>query len=111
MPSTPTALSLRRPCPDRANWDSHSSVCHAAYVKKGSDRIVGATVVAGHASELITQLTLAIQRGIGLGAFSNVIYPFPMQGEAIKAAAGEYTRTRLTPLVKRVFDGPMRLRR
>ncbi len=58
------------------------------HVKKGSDRIVGATVVAGHASELITQLTLAIQRGIGLGAFSNVIYPFPTQGEAIKAAAG-----------------------
>ncbi len=96
---------------NRAVTDGEEKGLVKIHVKKGSDKIVGATVVASHAGELITQLTLAIQQGIGLGAFSNVIYPFPTQGEAIKAAAGEYTRTRLTPLVKRVFDGLMRLRR
>ena len=50
-------------------------------------------------------------KGSGLGAFSNVIYPLPTQREAIKAAAGEYTRTRRTSLMKRVFDGLRRLRR
>jgi hypothetical protein len=44
-----------------------------------------------------------MQHGIGLGAFTNVIYPYPTQGEAIKRAAGAYTRTRLTPTVKRLF--------
>ena len=33
------------------------------------------------------------------------IYPYPTQGEAIKRAAGAYTRTRLTPTVKRLFEG------
>jgi hypothetical protein len=47
---------------------------------------------------------MAIQHKIGLGAFTNIIYPYPTQGEAIKRAAGAYTRTRLTPTVKRLFE-------
>ena len=67
--------------------------------------------MAAHAGDLITQLTLAIQHGVGLGAFTNVIYPYPTQGEAIKRAAGAYTRTRLTPGVKRLFERWLALRR
>ncbi|MEN8162328.1 MAG: FAD-containing oxidoreductase, partial [Myxococcota bacterium] len=63
------------------------------------------------AGDLITQLTLAITQKIPLGSFGNVIYPYPTQGEAIKAAAGLYTRTRLTPFVKRLFTALLRLRR
>ena len=74
------------------------------HVRRGSDEIVGATVVAAHAGDLITQFTMAIQHKIGLGAFTNIIYPYPTQGEAIKRAAGAYTRTRLTPTVKRFFE-------
>jgi pyruvate/2-oxoglutarate dehydrogenase complex dihydrolipoamide dehydrogenase (E3) component len=73
-------------------------------VKKGSDQILGATVVAAHAGDLVTQFTIAIQNGIGLGGFTNVIYPYPTQGEAIKRAAGAYTRTRLTPFVLGLFE-------
>ena len=50
------------------------------------------------------QARMAIQNGLGLGSFTNVIYPYPTQGEAIKRAAGAYTRTRLTPTVKRLFE-------
>ena len=96
---------------DRAIADGEDEGFVKVHVKKGSDQILGATVVASHAGELITLFTLAIQHKIGLGAFSNLIYPYPTQGEAIKAAAGSYTRTRLTPTVARVFRGLMRLRR
>ena len=89
---------------NRAVTDGQEEGLVKVHVKKGTDEIVGATVVAAHAGELITQLTMAIQHGIGLGAFSNVIYPYPTQGEAIKRAAGAYTRTRLTPTVKRLFE-------
>jgi len=41
--------------------------------------------------------------GRGLGAFGNVIYPYPTLAEGLKATAGAYTRTRLTPLAKRLF--------
>ncbi len=96
---------------NRAVTDGEEEGLVKIHVKKGTDRIVGGTIVASHAGELITQITLAIRHRIGLGAFTDVIYPYPTQGEAIKASAGLYTRTRLTPLVKRVFEGLMKMRR
>lgn len=89
---------------NRAVTDGQEEGLVKVHVKKGSDEVVGATVVSAHAGDLITQFTMAIQNGIGLGAFTNIIYPYPTQGEAIKRAAGAYTRTRLTPGVKRLFE-------
>jgi pyruvate/2-oxoglutarate dehydrogenase complex dihydrolipoamide dehydrogenase (E3) component len=96
---------------NRAVTDGQEEGLVKVHVRKGRDEIVGATIVAAHAGELITQFTLAIQHKIGLGAFTNVIYPYPTQGEAIKRAAGAYTRTRLTPAVKRIFAAILALRR
>ncbi len=89
---------------NRAVTDGQEEGFVKVHVKKGTDQIVGATIVAAHAGDLITQLTLAITRKIGLGAFTGVIYPYPTQSDAIKRAAGAYTRTRLTPTVKRLFE-------
>jgi pyruvate/2-oxoglutarate dehydrogenase complex dihydrolipoamide dehydrogenase (E3) component len=96
---------------NRAVTDGEEEGLVKVHVRKGSDVILGATVVAAHAGELITQLTLAITQGIGLGAFARVIYPYPTQGEALKAVAGAYTRTRLTPLARRVLGAIVRLKR
>jgi len=74
------------------------------HVYEGSDRIAGATVVASHASEIISQLTLAVTQRIGLGALAEMIYPYPTQAEAIKKVADAYNRTRLTPFLKRMFE-------
>lgn len=89
---------------NRAVTDGQEEGLVKVHVKRGTDRIVGATIVAAHAGDLITQLTMAIQHEVGLGAFTNVIYPYPTQGEAIKRAAGAFTRTRLTDTVKRLFE-------
>ncbi len=89
---------------NRAVTDGQEEGLVKVHVKRGGDEIVGATIVSAHAGDLITQFTLAIQNEIGLGSFTNVIYPYPTQGEAIKRAAGAYTRTRLTPIVKRLFE-------
>ncbi len=96
---------------NRAVTDGEEDGFVKVHVKKGTDQIVGATIVASHAGELISQLTLAITQKIGLGAFGNVIYPYPTQAEAIKRTAGLFTRTRLTPTVKRLFDLILRFRR
>ena len=53
---------------------------------------------------MISELTLAIVNKIGLGAIGNVIHPYPTQAEGLKRAAGLYTRTRLTPGLKRWFE-------
>ena len=96
---------------NRAVTDGQEDGFVKIHVKKGTDQIVGATIVAAHSGDLITQLTMAMQSKIGLGSFTNFIYPYPTQGEAIKRAAGAYTRTRLTPTVKRLFEGWLKLKR
>ena len=89
---------------NRAVTDGQTEGFVKVHVRKGSDQIVGATIVAAHAGDLITQLTIAITQKVGLGAFTSVIYPYPTQGDAIKRTAGAYTRTRLTATVKRLFE-------
>jgi len=96
---------------NRAVTDGQEEGFIKVHVKKGSDRILGATLVAAHAGDMISELTVAIQHRIGLGAFTNVIHPYPTQAEAIKAVAGLYTKTRLTPTVKRLFRGWLALSR
>lgn len=96
---------------NRAVTDGEEQGFVKVHTRRGSDEILGATIVSSHAGELITQFTIAITQGMGLGAFTNIIYPYPTQAEAIKRAAGAYTRTRLTPFVAKLFSGLMRLRR
>jgi pyruvate/2-oxoglutarate dehydrogenase complex dihydrolipoamide dehydrogenase (E3) component len=88
---------------DRAIADGEEEGFVKIHVRKGTDKILGATIVARHAGEMISEITLAIVGKIGLGTLSNVIHPYPTQAEAIKQAADAYNRTRLTPFVKKVF--------
>ena len=73
-------------------------------VKKGTDQILGATIVASHAGEMISEISLAIAGGIGLKTISNVIHPYPTQAEAIKQIGDAYNRTRLTPSLKKLLS-------
>ncbi len=88
---------------DRAILDGEDEGFIKVHVKEGTDRILGATLVARHAGETLTELTLAITAGIGLGTIAGTIHPYPTQAECIKRAADAFSRTRLTPTVKRLF--------
>jgi len=80
---------------DRAVTDGDEEGFVKIHVREGTDRILGATVVARHAGEMINELSVAITAGIGLGELGRVIHAYPTQGEAIKMAADAYYRTRL----------------
>ncbi|WOD40137.1 mercuric reductase [Nodosilinea sp. E11] len=88
---------------DRALADGESEGFLKILHKKGSDKILGATIVAGHAGEMISEITLAIVTGQGLSAISGVIHPYPTQAEAIKKAADAYRRTLLTPRTRNLL--------
>jgi pyruvate/2-oxoglutarate dehydrogenase complex dihydrolipoamide dehydrogenase (E3) component len=88
---------------DRAITDGQEQGFVKVHVSKGSDKIIGATVVAKHAGDMISELTLAIVDGIGLGKLSGVIHPYPTQAEAIKQIADAYNRTRLKPGIKKLL--------
>jgi len=96
---------------DRAVLDGADEGFVKIHVRAGSDTIVGATVVARHAGELISELTLAIVHKIGLGKIASTIHPYPTQAEAIRKLGDAYNRTRLTPLVKDLFARWLRFMR
>ena len=82
---------------DRAIADSEENGFVKIHVREGSDKILGATIVARHAGEMINSVSLAMVAGIGLRALANVVQAYPTQGAAIKQAADACVRTRLTP--------------
>ncbi len=88
---------------DRALLEGQDEGFVKVHTRKGTDKIVGATIVAAHAGEMISEITLALVGGIGLRTISGVIHPYPTQAEAIKQVADAYNRTRLTPLLRRIF--------
>ncbi len=87
---------------DRAITDGEQEGFVKIHVKEDSDTILGATIVAPHAGEMISEISLAMVSNVGLKTLSNVIHPYPTQAEAIKRAADAYNRTRLKPWAKNI---------
>jgi pyruvate/2-oxoglutarate dehydrogenase complex dihydrolipoamide dehydrogenase (E3) component len=85
---------------DRAVTDGEAEGFVKIHVRQGTDRILGATIVARHAGEMINGLSLAISTGIGLRVLARTIHTYPTQAEAIKMAAEAYERSRRTPLLR-----------
>lgn len=88
---------------DRAILDGETEGFVRVLARKGSDEIVGATIVAEHAGDMISEISLAMVHKVGLGGIAAVIHPYPTQAEAIRKVADQYNRTRLTPKVQAVF--------
>ncbi len=88
---------------DRAITDGEDKGFVKVHVKKGTDKILGATIVASHAGDMISEISVAMKAGAGLGAIANTIHPYPTQAEAIKQVGDAYNRTRLTPFLKKAF--------
>lgn len=93
---------------DRAIADDEEGGFVKIHVEERSDRILGATIVARHAGEMINEISLAMVAGIGLRTLAKVIHAYPTQAEAIKKAADAYNRTRLTPAVRFLLRGWLR---
>ena len=89
---------------DRALLDGEPAGFVKVHTQAGSDKILGATIVARHAGEMISELTLAMVGGLGMQTLGKTIHPYPTQAEAIKKTADAYNRTRLTPRVKSMFE-------
>ena len=88
---------------DRAITDSEDVGFVKIHIEQRRDRILGATIVARHAGDMINEITLAMVAGIGLRTLARVIHAYPTQAEAIKKAADAYNRTRVTPLIQAVL--------
>jgi len=81
---------------DRAVCDRESTGMIKVVTARGSDRILGITLVGSHAGDLLHELGLAMHQGIGLKKLSNMIHIYPTMAEISKRLVDTYQRSRLT---------------
>lgn len=96
---------------DRAIINSQTKGFAKVHIRRGRDQILGATVVAPDAGEIITQVTLAMRGNLGLSAISNTIYPYPTQAEVIRKVGNSYNLRRLKGWMKKIASFWLALQR
>jgi pyruvate/2-oxoglutarate dehydrogenase complex dihydrolipoamide dehydrogenase (E3) component len=89
---------------DRAVIDGVGAGLVKLIAAKGKDRVLGATIVAPNAGDLIVPWILAIKMGVGLKAMQSLIYPYPTISEAGRAAAGEWRKVHSSERVLRLAE-------
>jgi pyruvate/2-oxoglutarate dehydrogenase complex dihydrolipoamide dehydrogenase (E3) component len=95
---------------DRAVLDGETDGFAMVHMRAGSDHIVGATIVAAHAGDLIGEMVQAMTRGVGLGSLAELVRPYPTQAEVWKKIADAYQRSRLSSRTAWVLRRVIRLR-
>ncbi|HLM66666.1 MAG TPA: mercuric reductase [Longimicrobium sp.] len=88
---------------DRAKTDGEREGFLRVHLQAGSDTLLGATLVAPHAGDVISQVTQAMTAGIGLARIGTVVFPYPTVAEALRKAADAWNRGKLTPAARRAF--------
>jgi pyruvate/2-oxoglutarate dehydrogenase complex dihydrolipoamide dehydrogenase (E3) component len=81
---------------DRAILDEETVGFVKLLVKEDSDEIVGGTIMAAHAADLISELSVAMNSEKGLIALSKAIHPFPVQAQVLRTAAETLIKKRQT---------------
>jgi len=89
---------------DRALLEGDAEGLVRVHCRRGSDQIIGATIVAPQAGDLIVPIVMAMKHRIGLGKIASVIHPYPTHADAIRKLGDQFNRTRLTPWVKSLFQ-------
>ena len=106
-----TTLTVALTDVDRCVLDGESEGFARVHLRRGTDTILGATIVGRHAGEMIAELALAMTAGLGLGVIGRTIHPYPTRTEAVRKLADAWSRTRLTPTLRRLFAGWLAWRR
>jgi pyruvate/2-oxoglutarate dehydrogenase complex dihydrolipoamide dehydrogenase (E3) component len=97
-------LSLNFACDDRAVIDSYPYGRLVLFIRKGGalkrKKILGGSMTAPHAGELVQELILANKTGISINAIFNKIYPYPVASRVNQMIIANYREKQLTNLVK-----------
>jgi len=89
---------------DRAILDGEDEGFARVHYDTKSGQILGGTIVARHAGEMIGELTLAMVAKQKVGVLSSTIHSYPTQVEVLRKIGDAYMRTKLTPRVKKIFE-------
>jgi pyruvate/2-oxoglutarate dehydrogenase complex dihydrolipoamide dehydrogenase (E3) component len=96
---------------DRAIADGEARGFVKILTAKGSDRILGATIIGAHAGEILAEVTFAMKHKMGLRKILQTIHPYPTWAEANKYAAGQYGLARQPAALQKWAERWFRWRR
>ena len=82
---------------DRAIVDDARDGFIKVLTQPNKDRILGATIVAPRAGEMLAELTLAMHHGLGLKKVFGTIHPYPTYTEANRDVAGAWRNKHAPP--------------
>ena len=82
---------------DRAVLGDEAEGFLRVLVRRGSDRLLGVTIVGADAGDLVAEAAVAMTNGLGLSALGRTIHPYPTRAEVFRKAADRWRRGKLTP--------------
>ena len=89
---------------DRAILDGEEEGFARVHYDRRTGRLLGGTIVARHAGEMVGELTLAVTTRQKIGALAATIHPYPTQAEVLRQIGDTHFRGRLTPTIRRVLE-------
>jgi dihydrolipoamide dehydrogenase len=89
---------------DRAIADSEDKGFIKVLTKKGTDKILGVTIVGNHAGDLLAEYVLAMKHNIGLNKILNTIHTYPTMAEANKYVAGVWKRNHAPQKILKLLE-------
>lgn len=85
---------------DRAILDGEDEGFARVHIEKGTDTILGATIVASHAGEMISEFSVAMKAGAGAKTIAGTIHPYPTQAEVNKKVVTLWRKAHFTQRTK-----------
>ncbi|MBO1517702.1 FAD-dependent oxidoreductase [Psychrobacter halodurans] len=89
---------------DRAVTESANDGFIKVITPKGKDKILGVTIVAEHAGDIMPEFILAMKHGLGLNKILGTIHMYPTWAEGNKYAAGEWKRNHAPETVLNLLE-------
>ena len=88
---------------DRAILDGEDDGFARIHIQKGTDKIVGATIVAAHAGEMINEFSVLMKAGLGAKIIAGTIHPYPTQAEVNKKVVNLWRKAHFTQGTKNLL--------
>ena len=88
---------------DRAILDGEDEGFARVHIQKGSDKILGVTIVAAHAGDMIGEFSVAMKAGAGAKTIAATIHPYPTQAEVNKKVVNLWRKAHFTPRTKNLL--------
>jgi pyruvate/2-oxoglutarate dehydrogenase complex dihydrolipoamide dehydrogenase (E3) component len=88
---------------DRAILDGEDEGFARVHIQKGTDKVLGATIVAAHAGDMIGEFSVLMKAGAGAGTLAATIHPYPTQAEVNKRVINLWRKAHFAERTKKIL--------